>query len=88
MNRSIDQHADIIFMGEVFASNHELAFLNVFKNKSCFVNRFMDLHYEKQINCLLDTFLLEENKEKRYELMYEIEEFYKQNTSFYLTITF
>ena len=35
----------------------------------------MDPHYEKQINCLLDTFLLEENKEKRYELMYEIEEF-------------
>ena len=48
----------------------------------------MDPHYEKQINCLLDTFLLEENKEKRYKLMYEIEEFYKQNTSFYLTITF
>ena len=39
MNRSIDQHADIIFMGEVFAADHELAFLNVFKNKSCFVNR-------------------------------------------------
>ena len=75
MNRSIDQHADIIFMGEVFAADHELAFLNVFKNKSCFINRFMDPHYEKQINCLLDTFLLEENKEKRYELMYEIEEF-------------
>ena len=75
MDRSIDKHADIIFMGEVFAANHEIAFLNVFKNKSCFVNRFIDPHYEKQINCLLDTFLLEENKEKRYELMYEIEEF-------------
>ena len=33
MNRSIDQHADIIFMGEVFAADHELAFLNVFKIK-------------------------------------------------------
>ena len=31
MNRSIDKHADIIFMGEVFAANHEIAFLNVFK---------------------------------------------------------
>ena len=30
MNRSIDKHADIIFMGEVFL-NHEIAFLNVFK---------------------------------------------------------
>ena len=75
MDCSIDKHADIIFMGEVFAADHELAFLNVFKNKSCFVNRFMDPHYENQINCLLDTFLLEENKMKRYELMYEIEEF-------------
>ena len=34
MNRSIDQHADIILMGEVFAIDHEIAFLNVFKNKS------------------------------------------------------
>ena len=56
MNRSIDQHADIILMGEVFAIDHEIAFLNVFKNKSRFVSRFMDPHYEKQINCLLDTF--------------------------------
>ena len=59
-DRSIDKHADIILMGEVFATDHEIAFLNVFKNKSCFINRFMDPHYAKQINCLLDTFLLEE----------------------------
>ena len=49
MDRSIDRHADIIFMGEVFAADHELAFLNVFKNKSCFVNRFMDPHYENKL---------------------------------------
>ena len=49
MDRSIDKHADIIFMGEVFAANHEIAFLNVFKNKSCFVNRFIDPHYENKL---------------------------------------
>ncbi|MEN1937040.1 ABC transporter substrate-binding protein [Paenibacillus sp. 102] len=74
-DRSIDQNADIILMGEVFDSDLEIAFLNVFKNKSCFINRFMHPHYQKQIDCLLDTFLAEENKKKRYELMYEIEEF-------------
>ena len=56
MNRSIDQHADIIFMGEVFAADHELAFLNVFKNKSCFVNRFMDPHYENKLTAYLIHF--------------------------------
>ena len=88
MNRSIDKHADIIFMGEVFAANHEIAFLNVFKNKSCFVNRFMDPHYEKQINCLLDTFLLEKIKKSVMNSCMRLKSFYKQNTSFYLTITF
>ena len=34
MDCSIDRHADIIFMGEVFAADHELAFLNVFKIKA------------------------------------------------------
>ena len=57
MNRSIDQHADIIFMGEVFAADHELAFLNVFKNKSCFVSRFMDPHYENKLTVYLIHFI-------------------------------
>ncbi|WIY62069.1 SgrR family transcriptional regulator [Bacillus arachidis] len=74
-DRSIDQNADIILMGEVLNSDIEIAFLNIFKSKSCFINRFMHSHYKKQIDCLLDTFLAEENKEKRYKLMYEIEDF-------------
>jgi len=74
-NRSIDQNADIILMGEVFNSDIEIAFLNVFKSKSCFINRFMHPHYQKQIDCLLNTFLAEENKEHRHKLIFEIEEF-------------
>ncbi|PHE37110.1 SgrR family transcriptional regulator [Bacillus pseudomycoides] len=72
---SIDQNADIILMGEVFNSDIEIAFLNVFKSKSCFINRFMYPHYQKQIDCLLNTFLAEENKEHRYKLIYGIKEF-------------
>ncbi|MGF9964416.1 ABC transporter substrate-binding protein [Bacillus rhizoplanae] len=72
-NEYIVKQADIILTGEVLDANLEMAFLHIFKNKSCFVHRFRHPHLQKQIDKLLDQFVAEPSKEKRYNLIYEIE---------------
>lgn len=72
-NEDIAKQADIILTGEVLDADLEMAFLHIFKNKSCFIHRFRHPQYEKQINEMLDVFVTEPSKEKRYSLIYEIE---------------
>lgn len=75
LDESIVKKADMILMGEIFNSNIEMAFLNVFQNKTCFIERFMHPHYRTKISKMLHAFLAEHDKEKRYNIMYKIEEF-------------
>ncbi|MGG2093590.1 ABC transporter substrate-binding protein [Bacillus sp. S13(2024)] len=72
-NEYIVNQADIILTGEVLDADLEMAFLHIFKNKSCFVHRFRHPHLQKQIDKLLDQLIAEPSKEKRYNLIYEIE---------------
>ncbi|CAM4190295.1 ABC transporter substrate-binding protein [Bacillus manliponensis] len=75
LDDSIEKQADMILMGEIFDSNIEMAFLNVFQNKTCFIERFMSDDYKAKVYDMLQTFLTEPNKETRYDIMYEIEEY-------------
>lgn len=72
-NEEIAKQADIILTGEVLDANLEMAFVHIFKNKSCFVHRFRHPHYHEQIEGMLDRFIAEPSKEKRYEFISTIE---------------
>lgn len=78
LNESIEKQADMILMGEIFDNNIEMAFLHVFQNKTCFIERFMGDDYKANIHDMLHTFLAEPNKEKRYNIMYEVEEYLQE----------
>ncbi|MBY6036494.1 SgrR family transcriptional regulator [Fictibacillus nanhaiensis] len=67
--------SDMIIMGEMFENNVVLAFINFFKHKASFVNRFLAGEEEAYVQQLVDCLMDEEDERIQYEIMDEIEQY-------------
>jgi MarR-like DNA-binding transcriptional regulator SgrR of sgrS sRNA len=67
--------SDMIIMGEMFEDNVVLAFINFFKHKASFVNRFLAGEEEESVQRIVDLLMDEEDEEKQKGFMDEIEDY-------------
>ncbi|MCP8967931.1 SgrR family transcriptional regulator [Ectobacillus ponti] len=66
---------DLLLMGEVFSTDTELSFMQVFQNDSCFISRFMSDAHRKELNQLLAPLFVTDDLAEREQLMRGIELF-------------
>jgi MarR-like DNA-binding transcriptional regulator SgrR of sgrS sRNA len=71
--------SDMIIMGEMFEDNVVLAFINFFKHKASFVNRFLAGEEGEKVQRIVDLLMDEEDEEKQKQFMEEIEHFLYEN---------
>lgn len=71
----VTANSDMIIMGEMFENNIVLAFINFFKHKASFVNRFLAGQEEEHIQRIVDLLMDEEDEDKQKGYMDEIEHY-------------
>jgi MarR-like DNA-binding transcriptional regulator SgrR of sgrS sRNA len=67
--------SDMIIMGEMFENNIVLAFINFFKHKASFVNRFLAGQEGEHVQRIVDHLMDEEDEQKQQGYMDEIEHY-------------
>jgi MarR-like DNA-binding transcriptional regulator SgrR of sgrS sRNA len=72
----VDREADMAIMGEVFQSDVELGLIELYKNKSTMVYRFMDDDMRALVDEKLSEVLRMANREKRMGALEEMEEMF------------
>ncbi|QRG67807.1 ABC transporter substrate-binding protein [Brevibacillus choshinensis] len=74
----VDLEADMAIMGEVFQSDVELGLIELYKNKSTMVYRFMDDHMRALVDDKLSEVLRMENRDKRMRALDLIEQAFEE----------
>jgi MarR-like DNA-binding transcriptional regulator SgrR of sgrS sRNA len=74
-NEEVTADSDMIIMGEMFENNIVLAFINFFKHKASFVNRFLAGKEGEHVQRIVGLLMDEEDEEKQKKYMDEIEHY-------------